>query len=312
MRTIKINLHVYLLLPLITLLTTPSYSQPDYPTDPAKAAIHFSDIEHFAEAWDILKHRTDTLQVLKESYFDRATPGLKEFINRHQLTPELLKDAISEHPERYALVVGFLTQKEEITQAYKDLMHLYKETLPNTIFAPTWLLVGANRGIGQASIQGQLITLTKVVDSREILQKLIVHELSHFQQVLTMGKQKYISLYSQKNNMLELCLREGGAEFITSLVVGDITQTKALKFIESNENEWKRKFLADIETQNKERWLWDSISQKDTPGLMGYAMGYMICKDYYDRADNKSEALEAILLMENSHAFLSSSGFITE
>ena len=301
------------LLGLITfLLNLQAVAQPNYPREPKEAALIYSDLLHFMDAYKALETNKDTIQVLQTLYFERGSNGLKEFINRHQLTPERLKDAMQADPERYALIPDFVSNITEIEALYADLMKRYHQVLPNTIFAPTYLLVGANRGIGQASQVGQLITITRVVDDRNKMQKLMTHELTHFQQAMAMGGQKYISLYAAPNNMLGMCLREGGAEFFTSLVLGDITQDKALEYIDKDEIQLKEQFLTDLETQRKEFWLWDSIDQNAYPKLLGYAMGYKICKNFYENSADKSTALQDILKMEDAEDFLKSSGYFKE
>ncbi|THD68783.1 hypothetical protein E7Z59_00185 [Robertkochia marina] len=289
---------------LFILFSFISNAQPSFPTDPEQAELYYSDIEHFVEAYQELENNSDTLAVLQTFYFDRATPGLKEFINRHQLTPQMLKEALTKYPDRYGLIPSMLSNIRETEARYKELMKTYSTILPNAMYAPTWLLVDANRGIGQASMVGQLITVERVADNMEKLKKLTTHELTHFQQAMAMGGQKYVSLYSSSENMLGICLREGGAEFITWLVNDDITRTKSLTYIEENEEALKVRFKEDLQSQNKKYWLWDSLDQKDNPGLLGYAIGYKICKAYYDKADDKTQALNDILMMENAEEFL--------
>lgn len=286
-----------------------SVAQPNYPRTPQEAELIYSDLVNFADAYKELATNKDTLQVLQTLYFDRGSAGLKEFIKRHQLTPELMKDAMRADPERYALIPGFLADIDETKVQFTALMEQYGEVMPNAMYAPTYLLVGANRGIGQASMVGQLVTLTRVVDDPAKLQKLITHELTHFQQVMTMGGQKYVSLYSSPDNMLGLCLREGGAEFITSLVLGEITQTDALEYLEDDEDNLKERFLADLKNQEKDYWLWASIQQESHPKLLGYAMGHKICKHYYDSSSDKDKALLDILMMADDEAFIEASGY---
>ena len=300
------------LLSLVIMILTSNFlsvAQPNYPRDPKEAKLIYSDLVNFMDAYQELATNKDTLQVLKTLYFDRGSVGLQEFIMRHQLTPELMKEAMSADPDRYALIPDFLANIDQVSQDFKALMEDYGRVMPNAMYAPTYLLVGANRGIGQASMVGQLITLTRVADDRAKMRQLITHELSHFQQAMTMGGQKYASLYSSPDNMLGLCLREGGAEFITSLVLGEITQTSALEYLEKNEDELKDKFLRDLKTQQKDFWLWASVDQKSHPKLMGYAMGHKICEQYYDRSSDKSKALQDILRMEDDQAFIESSGY---
>jgi hypothetical protein len=294
---------------LTFLINFHTIAQPNHPRDPGEAKLIYSDLENFIDAYRELETNADTLKVLQVHYFDRGSAGLEEFIKRHGLTPELLKDALSENPERYALLPGFLEKIDETEAEFRSLMKDYHKIMSDAIFAPTYLLVGANRGIGQASLVGQLITVTRVSDDKVKLQKLITHELSHLQQAITMGGQKYASLYATENNMLDLCLREGGAEFITSLVLGEITQTKALDYLDNHPTRLKKQFLADLEAQNKEFWLWASLEQKSHPQLMGYAMGYRICDHFYDKADDKRMAIQQILMMGDAEAFLQYSGY---
>ena len=290
-------------------LSLQTSAQPNFPRTPEQAEFIYTDLEHFVEAYNELATNRDTLQVLQTMYFDRGSEGLKEFIRRHQLSPELIRDAMSAKPERYALLPNFLATIPAVEQAYQKLMQDYSSVLPNAMYPPTYLLVGANRGIGQASLVGQLITVTRAADNLEKLRKIMTHELSHFQQAMAMGGQKYGELYTASNNMLGICLREGGAEFVTSLVLNDITQTAALDYIKKNESNLKKKFLEDLEAQNKDFWLWASIDQNEYPTLLGYAMGYMITKKYYERETDKTAALQNILRMEDAKAFLQSSGY---
>jgi uncharacterized protein YjaZ len=300
----------FLLMTILQLiLTIQTYAQPNYPRNPQEAKLIYTDLVHFVEAYNEIATNTDTIQVLQTLYFDRGSVGLTEFVNRHQLTPELLKQAMSADPDRYALIPGFLSNIARVEEEYQSLMQDYDEALPIAIYPPTYLLVGANRGIGQASQVGQLITVTRPVDSIDKLRGIMAHELSHFQQAMAMGGQKYAALYSSPNNMLGLCLREGGAEFLASLVVGDITQSTALDYIEEDEQHLKEQFLLDLETQDKDFWLWASIGQKTYPKLLGYAMGYKICKYYYENALDKRLALDHILKMEDAEAFIVASGY---
>lgn len=294
---------------LCLFLTTQVFTQPNYPRSPQEAKVVYPDLIHFVEAYHSLNADSDTLQVLQTMYFDRGSDGLKEFIGRHQLTPELLKGAMQDAPERYALLSGFLADIIRVEDTYRELMMEFGNVLPNAMYPPTYLLVGANRGIGQASMAGQLVTVTRATDNMEKLRKIMVHELSHFQQAMTMGGQKYVELYSSPNNMLGICLREGGAEFITSLVLGDITQSAALKYIEKDETTLKNRFLEDIKTQNQDFWLWASLNQRAHPGLLGYAMGYKICKTFYEGAPDGPAALQDILFMEDPDAFIEASGY---
>lgn len=289
---------------LILFQTFQVYAQPAYPRNPKKAQLIFSDLDHFVDAYEELSRNTDTIQVLQTLYFERGSDGLKEFVRRHQLTPERLKEAIRENPERYVLLPGFVSKIGDIQELYTLILDDFHKVVPNAMYPPTYLIVGANRGIGQASMAGQLITVTRIVDNMDKMKKMIVHELAHFQQAMAMGGQKYAALYASRDNMLGMCLREGGAEFVTSQVMGNITQNTALEYLEKDENRLKEQFLTDTKAQNKDFWFWPSLEHETYTKLLGYAIGYKICNQYYEEAPDKTAAFIDILKMEDAELFL--------
>ena len=301
---------ILIIVTLLILLSAYTYAQPNYPTNPEMAEMKYTDVTHFVEAFEKLAQAEDSLTVLNKFYFDRASIGLKEYINRHGLTPLLLKDAIAESPEQYKKIGQFLDDISLLEQEYLKTLKNFHGVLPSSMYPPTYLLVGANRGIAQASKVGQLVTITRVVDDQDKLKRLIVHELAHFQQAKSMGIQNYAALYGQQNNMLGLCLREGGAEFITSLVLGNITKAETLEYFQNHESALKTRFVKDLENQDMKYWMWDSIKDESVPQLLGYVMGYQICKAFYENNDDKSKAMESILVMESPEKFLEESGYL--
>lgn len=297
---------------ILTVVFQVTLAQPNYPKSPENAELIYLDIENFVQAFEKLKNTTDTIAVLNQYYFEPGTAGLKEFINKHNLTPEMLKDAISKDPDSYSKIAEFLDNKTAFKPEFDKTMQLFHKTVSTAMYPPTYLLVGANRGIGQASKFGQLITIARAVDDNEKLKKLIVHELAHFQQAMSLGIQEYGSLYGQQNNMLGLCLREGGAEFITYMVLKEITQTRGLEYFLNNESDLKSRFIQDLSQQDARFWLWDSLDDSDTPNLLGYVMGFKIWEAYYQRATNKEDALMAILATTEPENFLEESHYFKE
>lgn len=297
----------------LTILNTAIYAQaPNYPRNPEAKQLIYSDLINFSKAYALLASNKDTIDVLTTVYFDKGSPGLKEFVNRHGLTPEMLQKAIRTHSERYSKIDNFISTLESYKLDLQEAMATFHKTVPNPMYAPTYLLVGANRGIAQASFQGQLVTVIKVLDKPHLLTTLIVHELAHFQQAMSMGGQKYISLYGKPNNMLELCLREGGAEFITHRVLNTLTLEKGLEYLQKNEQKLKTKFVNDLKNQQSKYWLWESLNQDDHPKLLGYVLGYKVCKAYYELSEDKEQAIKDILVMENAKQFTETSRYLAE
>ena len=309
-KNIKSGTFFWLIVFMVSVINSVFAQRPDYPSVPEEAKLVYSDLENFVDTYSKLKPGVDTLEVLNTFYFEKASIGLQEYIGRHQLTPELMREAISKNAPKYDKISNFVNNLNEFKLKFTLSLKKYNEVIPNVMYAPTYLLVGANRGIAQASKIGQLVTVTRVLEDQEKLIKLIVHELSHFQQAMTIGGEKYIGLYSTPNNMLGLCLREGAAEFMTYLVLQDITQKNALSYLKNKEDELKLKFIKDLKVQDKSFWLWESINQKEYPILLGYAMGYKICKSYYENESDKTKALKEILGITEPDIFLEMSGYL--
>src|SRR5210317_2066444 len=83
-------------------------AQTNYPTSPEAAELVFTDLENFLEAYKKLGSGADSVTILNQYYFDRASVGLKEFIAKHNLTPELMVEALGEHPEDYYKIERFV------------------------------------------------------------------------------------------------------------------------------------------------------------------------------------------------------------
>jgi len=119
-------------------------------------------------------------------------------------------------------------------------------------------------------------------------------------------------VYSKKDNMLDLILREGGAEFITyKLVRKDEEQFKRLKDYEKDELELWEKFKKDLEKQDKSFWL-TVFSREDNNGypmFLGYPLGYKIVAAFYNQAENKTKAIEEILNISDAAEFLRKSNY---
>lgn len=292
------------------ILSFKALGQPAYPLTPADASIISTDIVNFIEAYKLLNPESDSLAILREYYFDKGSPGLKEYCNRHGLTPENLSSAIRNAPEAYAEIPYFLDSLSEFNEQVLKEFVKFGQKIPDAMYPPTYLLIGANRGIAQASPQGQLITVVRGLKKPDRLINVIIHELAHFQQARSLGFQTYVGTYSKPNNMLDLILREGGAQFINYYLIRDNAEDYSqLKYFEDDEKALRDKFEKDLNKQDSSYWLWESLDQKDRPILLGYAVGYKIIKAYYEKAEDKEVAIQDILAITDAKEFLAKSGY---
>lgn len=287
-------------------------AQPNFPQNAKEALLISTDIKNFIEAYQTLKTNPDTVQAIQTLYIDKASPGLKEYINRFNLNAAAISKAIKDYPGEYNKIEKFYSQMVMVDTIFRNEMETYKKVLPQAMFPPTYLLVADYKGVGQASRVGQLISIErKCVDDMEQLKNLVVHELTHFQQAMSMGMQKYTSMYNKKDNLLDMVLREGGAEFITfKLVRNKVDQFTKLKNYEKSETAYWEKFKEDLKNQDPTFWLNASYdNEKGIPVQLGYGLGYKIVEAYYNQAEDKTKALKDILMMEDPLLFFEKSKY---
>jgi hypothetical protein len=279
-------------------------------TDPAEAKMVYDDVRNFVRAMERLAAGGDSMAILQEEYFDRASPGLLHYMDDYDLTSEELLRAVRRWPRQYAklrnLPERLVVQEDTFREAYARLKHL----IPYTVYPPTYFVIGANLGASAASEQGQLISVERPYETERKV-TVLVHELVHIQQALAQGIDQYQSLYGDgpERNLLALSIREGTADFITYLAVGRHAHEAAYDYIVGHEEEiWKR-FQGEMHNREPGEWMWTDPSNPEEPRDLGYAMGVLIVRSYYRHAPDKELAVREILSVTDYEDFLERSRY---
>jgi hypothetical protein len=279
------------------------------PTDPEKALFETIDVENFIRTFRLLPEEGEIVDVLKAEYFNRASPGLQQFIKKYNLTPERMAKAIRKHREKYAGIKNMpewlAGQSNSIRKAYARL----KERIPNAVFPPTYFLVADYRGIASGSEEGQLVSVEKFDITEKSLDTLVIHELVHFQQAMSVGVEKYMAIYGPEKSLLALTIREGTAEFFADLVTGRITQEEARPYVLKHEKRLWQQFLSEMHGKETGDWMWKKPKDPDQPPHIAYYLGSRIVEAYYNRAEDKTKAVREILSVTDYKAFLKKSGY---
>lgn len=281
----------------------------DVTTDPAAAKFVYDDVHNFIRLEKGLTPENDVEAVLKAEYFSRGTVGLDMFVEKYALTPKMLAKSMKKRSAKYGsldeLPQWLIEQEKFIREAFVKL----KKLAPQVVFPPTYFLVGAYRGIGSGSPEGQLITVEKFDPSKKDLKKLIVHELTHFQQLRATGPDEFYALFNEKKSLLGLTIREGAAEFFADYATGDITQNEARRFVMEHEKELWDRFKKDMLGSETGDWMWSKPKDPNQPRHVAYVIGCRIVKAYYNRAEDKTKAIDEILSVTDYPAFLERSGY---
>lgn len=281
--------------------------------DPVSVQLVTSDITNFWIAFDSagMKANPDALQ---KFYLDKGSKGLSGFIRGRIQNAENLSKTILRYPKYYASIrdasLTIATMEPQIEQAFAKFNDMYDDAT----FPPVYFVVGAMNSGGTTSGDGILIAaemygLTDITPTAEltswhktVLKKvvdipyIVAHELIHIQQPVLPG-----------NNLLEACLREGSADFVSELISGKHINNHIHEFADPREKELWLEFKEVMYGNKKDGWLYSQAPGR--PNDLGYWIGYKIAKAYYDQAPDKKRAIKEIIRMRNGRKFLEDSGY---
>lgn len=277
-------------------------------TDPAKAPLVYDDVVNFLRVQDLLDGQADTMEVLQTEYLDKGTLGLKMFIEKYDLTAERMMKAMRKYPEKYSTLDFMPGAIDDMEPEARVALAKFKEFIPHAVFPPTYFLVAGYWGIGSGSVEGQLISVEKWTAPLDET-TMLIHELTHFQQVVAVGYEKYAKLFNVEKSLLGLTIREGTAEFVAQNVVGDITQDEAVDYTREHEERLWKEFKEVMHGNETGDWMWSKPADSLQPRHVAYVLGSFICQSYYDHADDKAQALKDILGVTDYSAFLDKSRY---
>lgn len=286
----------YLLLPLLLTALT-GYSQ--YFT------IHTEDVDLF---WKIYDKNAPKLKArsFQQEYIDAGSIGLKKFVPNRIVNGKNLARVVRKNHSYYKAIrettLSHASRNERFRECFENLKSIY----PNAVFPDIYFVIGAKNTGGTAFKEGLIIgaemfgNKTGKIKPRldiDLLDEVVVHELIHYQQQ-----------YIKDNSLLAQSIREGSADFLCELIVGNHSNKSIHEYGNHNEKELWNEFSKRMYNNDWRNWLY---YQKDRsrPKDLGYWMGYKITKSYYDNAADKKAAIYEILNIQDFKNFLQQSEY---
>lgn len=286
--------------------------------DPRQAVLVTTDITNFWDAFDrAQKDTANRLSIYKQYYIDKGSDGLHDYFG---LKVGNMKSFVAGHDRRArfydAIRRNTLTveaQKPQMMQSFANLKDIY----PDARFPPVYFVIGNYTSGGTVSERGLLIGTDQYMRTPDIpvdelslweknnfgalesLPHLIAHELIHFQQFNL----------AKDTTLLSAALREGMCDFIGELISGKTANTRLQEFAKGREKQIWEDFKKEMWLNRASNWIANSNQETpDKPADLGYWIGHMICKSYYDRATDKKQAIKDILNIKDYKAFYEKSG----
>jgi Predicted Zn-dependent protease (DUF2268) len=275
---------------------------------PAKPIIVIEDVASFYRLYDAAGGRPSAEQ-LQHDYIDPGSEGLHHLAKVRNVTGATIAAALEKRPEIYSdakrCMAVLPRVRTRLGAALSNLFRLY----PEAKVSPVTIAVGRGRpvaigGPGGEGVQIGLEALCAVswlnpnVEDRFV--HVIAHEYAHVQQSPALADDEHPTV-------LELALIEGGAEFVAELTSGSVGYSQFKASTKGREKEIESAFVPAEDKTDLSNWFDNSTAE--TPGDLGYWVGYRIVKAYYQHAPDKRRALREILQVTDPKAFLAKSGW---
>lgn len=287
--------------------------------------IETTDIGNFWIAYDEVQKISNTEQKIstfQNLYVDKATVGLKDFIQSRNFTSRHWIESFESKPKFWNSIknktVSIQKDFKNIERLYQNFNQLYTGFSPPKIYFTIGNLKGGGTVInGNLIIGSELAASDKTVNYSELSKNyqdrmkmnsgvifLTAHELVHTQQ----------NLKGTLTNLLGLCLKEGSADFIAELLTGKKVEAPYIEYGMQHQNSLWNDFQKEMNGEYFQNWLSNTATIKDKPADLGYFIGYIITKKFYERSKNKKSAVSTIINLDFSNMaetenFLEKSGY---
>ena len=292
---------------------------------------HFSiEMQAMNDFWTYfdraLKDTANAQDIFKEYIFKGPLEVRDFYFARYETPASMYGQMINGTPAYYEYLKGYL-KTDSLTMLNKKItgwMRNFQNIYPQAVFPKVYVVPGILNTGGTATEMGMFVggdmygrsdamptdgltdwqmgAIMKFSD----LPGLTIHELMHFQQ-------SYRDSVNQETVLMGI-IGEGVCDFLVELASGKALQNSNLEYLDDPEN---RAFILDelskdLFSKDNSKWLYNGGSIEDRPHDLGYTMGYLISKSYYNKKEDKKAAVYELLntadvvsiLNESDYAFL--------
>lgn len=284
---------------IFSLLSASTFSQ-------KSTRIFTSDIDNFWVAYDSIQKTNDysgKLDLIKRLYTDKATKGLKAFMNARDYNDSVYVKVIEKYPKFWNSVrpntLTIKTKTKELEAGVARLKQLYPELKDAEMYftigglnaggtvSGNMVLVGAElaTGIGSTDVSEFKDEWLKGMFANQSLDNIVslnIHEYIHTQQT------------GYQNRVLNQAIKEGSCDLIAELVMNEPLKRKYISYGMAYKAEIKARFKKEMFTGNLANWFYNG-RQKGEGADLGYYVGYVISKMYYRNTKDKKQAIKDII-----------------
>ncbi len=273
-------------------------------------SLEISALELFWKYFDrALRDTTNAKAILRDYVLDGPRELRDYYVVRYNNLENMYGQMINAAPEYYTFLKGQLQADSLKNLNYLTVrwMKKFKLLYPQAVFPKVFIVPGILNSGGTSTemglfVGGDMYGRSDMTPVRELndwqrgaimrfsdLPGLTLHELMHFQQ----------NYQDKRNtdNVLRGIIGEGVCDFLVELVSGVPLENSNLTYLSEKQNE--QRILADLKhdlfQNDNSRWLYNGGDIEDRPHDLGYTMGYLISRSYYEQHPDKKKAIHELL-----------------
>lgn len=288
--------------------------------------VHTSDIDRFWLAYDSARTTKDTLkqqQYFQQIYIDPGTEGLHAFMKARNYDAGLWAKLINRYPKFWTSIRPNTLKVKNQAPAIEASIKRFKKLYPEMSTSRMYFTVGGLRSGGTTTndmvlVGAEIATADKNTDASELSDWLMsVFQNQDAANLVSLNVHEYVHTQQKGGGetLLVKSIQEGSADFIAELVTKITNNSPYMVYGGAHEAELKNKFKIDMFSSSVVNWLYNGTQANHAD--LGYFMGYVICKAYYNNHANKKQAIKDIIELNFADesrviAFLSASRYYPE
>ena len=307
---------------LVAVTVSHAQTKPKLNQNPELVKFVTSDIGNFWRAYDLAASETareKQIAIFQSEYLDKGSTGLKDFLRLRIKSAEVLVNTIDRMPKYYASIRPQTLQVQRMEKQMRAAFKKFKSIYPEAVFPDVYFLVGVTNSGGTTGPSGLLIGtemygktartpmdevsawLKVVLSTVDQVPSIVAHESCHY-------NQRYNTAPDQRH-LLGKSLQEGACDTIGELISGRTINEHLKVYGRTHADEIWRDFEVDMYKPDISKWFYNAATAKDRPADLGYYVGYLITRAYYNQAKDKKQAVKDMLEIKDFAKFLADSRY---
>lgn len=272
-----------------------------------------SDITNFWIAYDKITSTQDSVmqyKYLDSLYFQKGTEGLAGIRQARNYTPEDYISSINNYPKFWGAIRKNTLEVDKIGAKLQKGTEKLRVIYPDLEPAKIYFTIGAFRTggttIDSLVLIGAEISMADSTIPTDEFPENLSHLDAHFatnpmEHIVFLNVHEYV--HTQQNprvfNMLSLAIYEGVAEFVATKALDVTSPNPQIEFGKKNAGRIREVFETEMfYFNNLYKWLDGSTPNEFGMKDLGYYVGFQLCENYYNQADDKMEAIKTMIELD--------------